>query len=178
MPSDDDGGSTTTASSKRKKVGNPAVREQFDVILDDDDDGNQKQRNYRCRHCKTLTFKWAKFNSAKANIHLSKCRMVPADVRESCLGGTQAAKKAKRLLEHPPSTAQQQALTAHAGSVASPESSAANQWDTRIGAAEANWDMPTAAGTNRRERIEALEMEVLGMVSRGKTFEERLRALE
>jgi hypothetical protein len=161
----EDGGSTTTP----KKRGNPTVREQYDIIFDDG--CNQEQRKYRCRHCKTQTFKWAKFNSARANVHLSKCDMVPPDVRESCLGGTQAAKKTRRL--------GQQATAAHDGSIASPESSVAtSQWDIRISVAEVNWDMPAAAGANRRERIEALEKEVLGRVARDRTFEERLRALE
>jgi hypothetical protein len=55
---------------------------------------------------------------------------------------------------------------------------ATSKWDTRIRVAEVNWDMPAVAGANRRERIEALELEVFGMVSQDSTFEERLRALE
>jgi hypothetical protein len=93
-----------------KKRGNPTVREQYDIILDD---GNREQTKYRCRHCEMQTFEWVKFNSARANDHLNKCDKVPADIRESCLGGTQAAKKTRKL--------ERQASTAHAhdGSIAS-----------------------------------------------------------
>lgn len=60
----------------------------------------------------------------------------------------------------------------------SSNSNAPSSWETRLDAIEQNWGLhPSPTGTNRKERIEAVERQVFGGIQTG-TLMQRIQALE